>query len=217
FSSLFLCLCILSSCKKEAKTTFQNVLILGNSITKSPPAPEIGWYGDWGMAASAPEKDFVHLLIGKFNKENPSVKVNYKNISDFEGGYWQYNLSNLDSLKNLKPDLIILRIGENVNAGTLEEHQFKKFYTALIHYIRPDSIDTKTLCVANFWKNEPVENVIKSCSLETNSEYVELSSLERIENVAWDEYTNAGVRAHPSDKGMAAIANIIWAKIIKLQ
>jgi lysophospholipase L1-like esterase len=217
--SLLLCLFVLLHCKKQTKIEikpFKNVLILGNSITKSSPDPAIGWYGDWGMAASAPEKDFVHILIDNFRKESPTVKVNYKNISDFEGGYWQYDLSKLDSLKNLNPDLIILRIGENVNSATFEDHQFKKHYTALINYMKTGNAAAQIVCVSNFWKNELIENVIKSCSMETNSKYVQLSQLELIANVAWDEYTNPGVRVHPSDKGMSAIADVIWTNITTL-
>ena len=35
----------------------KRLLIVGNSITRHGPKPEIGWVNDWGMAASAAEKD----------------------------------------------------------------------------------------------------------------------------------------------------------------
>ncbi len=38
------------------------VLFVGNSITLHGPRPQIGWTNNWGMAASARDKDYVHLL-----------------------------------------------------------------------------------------------------------------------------------------------------------
>ena len=61
------------------------VLFLGNSITLHGPAPKIGWDGNWGMAASTREKDFVHVLLSRIAKSaggKPEVKI--KNIADFE-------------------------------------------------------------------------------------------------------------------------------------
>ena len=45
------------------------VLFVGNSITLHGPRPQIGWTNNWGMAASARDKDYVHLLDthGRFN------------------------------------------------------------------------------------------------------------------------------------------------------
>ena len=38
-------------------------LFVGNSLTKCRPKPDIGWTNDCGMAASASENDYVHLLM----------------------------------------------------------------------------------------------------------------------------------------------------------
>ncbi len=43
------------------------ILFLGNSLTLHGPKPEIQWTGNWGMAASAQDKDYVHLLTAAIN------------------------------------------------------------------------------------------------------------------------------------------------------
>jgi hypothetical protein len=93
------------------------VLFLGNSNTLHGPAPEIGWKGNWGMAASAQDKDYTHLLIDRISKTaggKPQVVV--KNIADFERRLGEYNLR--DELKQelaFEADVIIIALGENAS------------------------------------------------------------------------------------------------------
>ena len=66
-----------SGSSKKKKT----VLILGNSLVRHAPSPGIGWYGDWGMAASVKDSDLVHLLISDIHQADPSAIINFKNIN----------------------------------------------------------------------------------------------------------------------------------------
>ena len=63
------------------------VMFAGNSITRHAPSPTIGWTLDCGMAASAPEKDYVHLLMQKFRKTDPDAAFCICQVADWERNY----------------------------------------------------------------------------------------------------------------------------------
>lgn len=63
----------------------EKILFLGNSSTFHPPRDEVDWQGNWGMAASAADKDYVHLLVTKLGQElGGTQQLMAKNIADFE-------------------------------------------------------------------------------------------------------------------------------------
>ena len=65
-----------------------NVLFIGNSITRHAPKESIGWSGNWGMAASCEERDYVHVVVaGLEEKYGP---VNFCTVcgADWERSYW---------------------------------------------------------------------------------------------------------------------------------
>lgn len=195
----------------------KRVLILGNSMTIHGPKAEIGWYGNWGMAASAQDKDFVHLLMQRFKKIDENIQLDFKNIADYERNYWAYNLSALDSLLNLNPDLVVLRISENVDQLKVEENNLVYHYGKLIDHIRAKNPKAIILNAASFWDRPAVTKAIVAASDLKGAEFLNLSKLsEEPKNMALGQFKNKGVAMHPSDQGMLAIADAIWNAMLKI-
>jgi hypothetical protein len=194
---------------KTDLSSINRVLILGNSITKHSPKPEVGWVGDWGMAASSQEKDYVHILKHEFKKYSPESIVEIRTISEFERRFWEYDFSKLDSLTNFKPDILIINLGENVNEDLAVDYNFGESLNMLInHFIHVNS--TKTIVADSFWPKKIVNNQIKELCEYEGYIYVSLSDLNEDEkNSAFGLFDDQGVASHPSDKGMTEIAKLI--------
>ncbi len=191
----------------------KRVLILGNSIVKHKPAPTIGWKGNWGMAASIKDSDFVHLLIQKIKIENSRCKVKFMNIAVFERTYTSYDLNSLKSLKAYNPDLIIIKISENVTDSTAIKNNFSGAYKKLIDYLDPDKNAVKVI-VEGFWDKPQANKIAKQVAEEGMFDFVRLSDLSKDKaNMAYGKFENQGVAMHPSDQGMRFIANRIWETI----
>lgn len=208
--------CKKNTAVKEAtmQHPFSNILILGNSITYSAANASIGWNANWGMAASAPEKDYVHLLTTKFKQQNANSTITATNISAFETDYATYNFdTELKTLRDTKPDLVILRIGENVQSS-FDSVLFAKRYQALITYLKTGNPDLKVLAAGSFWPDREYINQIMS----RYSPYISLASLGNISSNYAFYLTNVSdaVKGHPGDKGMQGIADMIWAKVVTL-
>ncbi|HNP07883.1 MAG TPA: SGNH/GDSL hydrolase family protein [Cyclobacteriaceae bacterium] len=216
-AAIALLMLIFITCEKDALIerkyiivgTIQKVLILGNSITITRPAPEIGWFGDWGMAATSADNDYVHLLINKFKTYNDSIEVRFASISHFERQFWDFDYSQLKDFQSFAPDLIIIRIGENVNEEDARNREFQKYLHELITYLR----NGRQIAICNtgtFWKSPAVTEQIEAISEKENYIFVPLSDLSnKKSNLATDQYVDPGVSAHPSDKGMKEIADRI--------
>jgi len=205
---------LLVSCKKHDYTpgtsilTFNNVVILGNSITFAPHNTETGWYGDWGMAATSEDLDYVHILTRYFRVKNPDVTVTVRNIGAFEVDAISYDFdTNLKDLRVLKPDLLILRIGEDVPKYA-DLQVFDERYTALINYFKAVNPHIIILSVGSVWGSH-VDPLMQS-----HPPYVLLSSMiNDMTNFSFGMWTSFGIELHPCNKGMQNIAARLWDKI----
>lgn len=195
----------------------KKILILGNSITYHSKDLKVGWSGDWGMAASSPDSDYVHLLKKKFLQYDSTISLNVGGIANtFERKFWNMNQSDFTKFKAYNADLIILKIGENINDSLVKSNpqEFERDLELLVQNIKSKS-DANVCIAASFWPNKFIDTSIEKICAKNNWLFVGLSDLskEKNKNTAEKMFTNKGVGAHPSDEGMRKIANRIWNKI----
>jgi hypothetical protein len=205
---------IIACCVSQtfAQTSFKKVLFLGNSITKHGPKADIDWSGNWGMAASAEAKDYVHVFKTSLTqKQGSAPEILVKNIADFERAHQGYDFAKkLKEAIDFQADLIVLAISENVPALKTPEAktQFQADVTALLKSIQGNHRPT-VLVRSCFWADTAKDGALRGACDAVSGVYVDISALGKDKSLygrAEREFKNAGVANHPGDKGMAAIA-----------
>ena len=110
------------------------ILVVGNSITRHGPKAEIGWERDWGMAASAPEKDYVHQLFAKLCAAGVQPYMMIRQASGWEIGYLNGDiLDKFADERAFDADIVIYRLSENVKKDM--KHAFLEKIEAFINHI----------------------------------------------------------------------------------
>ena len=198
-----------------AQTSIKKVLFLGNSITKHGPKADIDWSGNWGMAASAEAKDYVHVFTKSLTeKQGSTPEILVKNIADFERSHQGYDIAvKLKEAIDFQADLIVLAIGENVpGLKTAEEKtKLQADVTALLMTLRGDHKPT-ILVRSCFWANAAKDEALRGACDAVSGLFCDLTALSADKSLygrAEREFKHAGVANHPGDKGMAAIADML--------
>jgi len=199
---LFICL-FLSACAdfhSQVMPQKEKVIFIGNSITKHPPAPDIGWNGNFGMAASSEETDYVHIVSNK-------LSANFKafNLADWERNYSNYDLSELNKYVGWA-DIVIIKLGENV---TNFQPDFDKYFEKLLKQLNCDN----TFVVSTWWENPQLNQSMRQITLANNFNWVQLPEHDTTYNA--NNFQDPGVATHPGDKGMKLIADSILTAIGK--
>ena len=201
----------------------RKILFLGNSITLHGPNPAIGWTNNWGMAASAQEKDYVHVVQATVAELTGTVPaIMFRNIATFEQGYTNYNVeTSLADAFAFAPDLFVLAIGENVPAFTSEEQktQFKDGVARIINGVRAHSLPI-VVVRSCFWASATKDLALSQVSRQAGALFVNIGALGANEsNLARSEPTFSDpiyntINTHPGDKGMSEIANAIVQAVL---
>lgn len=191
------------------------VLFLGNSITLHGPLAAIGWAGNWGMAATAEDKDYVHLILGAIAKTcgaMPESRID--NIADIERQYATIDIeARLKDHLAFDADIVVLAIGENTPALATDEAK-RAFQESLVRLLTDlkQSGAPAIFVRSCFWADAAKDEALRQAAAKVGCTYVDISSLgQDPANAARSERTieHAGVAGHPGDRGMQAIASAI--------
>ena len=190
------------------------VLIYGNSIALHGPKPDIGWTNDWGMAASAPEKDFAHLVVaGLEAKLGGKADFRIRSLAALERNFTT-NIATVSEIADdvqWKPDYVAVAIGENVKRlGESEAAAYRKFLAAIARPFVGGG--AKVVMRSPFWMNAAKAECTANAAAEVGAVYVDAGPLGfKGENKAIGLFSHRGVANHPGDLGMQNLATLILA------
>ena len=193
------------------------IMLVGNSITLHGIKHEIGWHNEWGMAASAEEKDYVHVLERIIRQKDAAAafcvcqashwEVNYKTGTEVHPTYEQARL--------FAPDIIVFRCIENCQRMDFEAETFLRELDALLSYLNADG-HARVIITTAFW-HHPGNDSLRTFAAERGYPLIELSDLgERDEMKALGLFEHDGVANHPGDLGMQTIAERIAAVLLPM-
>ena len=195
----------------------KRVLFFGNSITRHEPNPSLGWYGDWGMAASEKEKDFVHLIVAELDKRFGTV-----DYCIAQGAMWEWGYRNSEEVlkeyysevKDFDANIIVIRIGENITAAKHLQVNCKPYFAKAVDFLVGPGAE-KVIITDMFWYSIYNDCFREVCE-EKGHTFCHLTDLENDERtMAKGLFEHAGVAGHPGDFGMQCIADRILEKIFE--
>lgn len=195
-------------------TQYQRVLFIGDSITLHGPAANLGWSGNWGMAASAEDKDYVHLFIAKLTQaRNGSAPI--VAILGGGGGKVTDKVASASSFTDFHADLAVVQLGENDNTNVNEEG-FQRPYEGILAAIQAGNPKVRILCtgVWGYPLGNPEKNrMIRAACDKFGATYVDLGKITpnpAARVLLEKRFTNAAVNWHPGDVGQAGYADALW-------
>ena len=199
----------------EKSDGYPKILFAGNSMSWHAPKSDIGWSGDWGMAASKAENDYVHQTIEILEKKYSDVSYCIAQCA-----YWEVNMNTnvFDEYKpacEYMPDVLVMILGENINEGEHTQDELSNEFIKLIKFLTNNRKDVLVLMSKPFlWEKSIVSAAIDKAADTIGAIVMDMSALaDDLSMRAIGKFGHSGVEAHPGDKGMHKIAEIIAERI----
>lgn len=192
----------------------KRIMFVGNSITLHGVKEDIGWHNEWGMAASAREKDYVHLMMDMISQNTSDAA-----FCICQAAQWEINCGEgekvydyFQTARDFDADVILIRLVENCPHRGVDTETYVREYLKFIDFLNADG-KAKVVVTTGFWRH-PHDASIREAAIKAGYPLVELGDLgELAEMKAIGLFEHAGVANHPGDRGMRAIADRIFDTI----
>lgn len=193
---------------EDATDNKLKILFVGNSITRHGKKADIGWYQEWGMAASSAENDYVHLMMKEIRRRGIDAACGICQVADWERQYQNGSstFSLYEQARDFDADILIMRCVENCPVADFDANAFEKEYERLMDYLNK-SKKANIILTTGFWKH-PGDETILSVAKKHGYPGVYLGDLGEMDEMkAIGLFEHSGVAAHPGDLGMKTIAD----------
>ena len=221
--------CAVEVSNQSEKTVGSRIKLMtyGNSIHSHWPDESLGWTGNWGMAASSEEKDYVHRLIYYLEQKYGAGSVEWvmgTGQGSFESDTTDYTetqdlteiLKGVEACaRNEQPDIVTVQFGENSHCENAAAYE--NAMTQFVNMLKKGAPDAVVLITAPFWGGTAKINGAKAAAEKLNIPIADLAALTTAENEALDgpDEWAEGVKMHPGDLGMDRIAKAMYKEINK--
>lgn len=205
-------------CEKAADE--YRVLFVGNSITlhafSDDTIARLGWTHQAGMAASCEENGYAHRFSAMLRERLPGRDVRCFFHTCGGGGSVALRLSAVDEVRTVKPDLVVIQMGEHEHEKDGEE-QLRNNYRELICSFDCQNPSPQVICIGLWNPDEESSGEYRGWSARVDEVMHKECIVRDIPFISVEKYAldpacrgwgaHPGVRWHPNDKGHLCYAN----------
>lgn len=206
---------LLATASAGESSPVEKAIFIGDSITQHGPSVEkLGWHGDYGMAASAQARDYVHVFTARLTEDQgsePEIEIYARG-----GGTLPGQLKFLKDFKQSGAQIAVVQMGEN-DKLTGDGAAFLRDYERILEAIRSGNPDCRIFCFS-VWApprgNKVKDDMIRQACQKYDATFVSLQTAysNPINQAASEKrFSHPGVNWHPGDRGMQAMADALWA------
>ncbi len=209
------------------------IVFWGASVTKHGPSTALDWHGNWGMAATSEDKDYVHRIVARLEEELYPSKVTYDIVatgSQYDASISKDTKVDTDytshssyrdvqrSVSELKPNIFLSAQTGNLRSTSQEDcvyNAYSQLYDMVFDVV-PDCIVLSEYCqLAHMTMVEKVHSRLSQRYAADSSKTFLLDHSKLVGNPQyfaseWAEKDppQHGVAAHWNDAGMDEVARV---------